>query len=73
MKTNAQPVQPDSKLLAQVCQLGHFSTRKAAVNAALSEYVKVLKRQQLLSLHGKISWEGDLKRLRKSRNINASR
>ena len=57
----------DDHLLNQVIQLGHFTTKKAAVNAALSEYVKLLKRKQLLELRGKVVWEGNLEELRLSR------
>jgi len=58
----------DDTLLAQVVQLGRFPTRKAAVNAALSEFVKLLKRRQLLELRGKVGWEADLDQLRASRH-----
>lgn len=46
-------IELDDQLIGQVLQLGHFSTRKAAVHAALAEFVKVLKRQQLLALVGR--------------------
>jgi len=54
-------------LLEQVCVLGRFSTKKAAVNTALAEYAKLLKRQQLLALRGQVEWQGDLDRLRANR------
>lgn len=57
----------DDELLEQVCTLGRFSTKKAAVNMALAEYAKLLKRRQLLSLRGEVEWEGDLDRLRAKR------
>jgi len=61
----------DDTLLNQVIQLGRFSTKKAAVNAALSEYAKLLKRRKLLELRGKVAWEGDLEQLRASRGGKA--
>jgi Arc/MetJ family transcription regulator len=61
-------IELDEHLLTQVQNLGHFATKKAAVNTALAEYAKLLKRRQLLELRGKVSWEGDLDRLRASRN-----
>ncbi|MCK7580678.1 MAG: type II toxin-antitoxin system VapB family antitoxin [Chromatiales bacterium] len=61
-------IELDDHLLTQVQDLGRFATKKAAVNTALAEYVKLLKRRQLLELRGKISWEGDLDRLRASRD-----
>jgi Arc/MetJ family transcription regulator len=61
----------DDTLLDQVVQLGRSPTKKAAVNAALSEYVKLLKRRQLLDLRGKVAWEGNLDQLRASRRGEA--
>lgn len=58
----------DDTLLAQVVQLGRFPTKKAAVNAALAEFVKLLKRRQLLELRGKVAWEANLDQLRGSRH-----
>lgn len=60
-------VEPDDQLLAQVLQLGQFPTKKAAIHAALEEFVKTLKRQQLLALRGKMNWQGDLEQMRVSR------
>lgn len=57
----------DKQLLEEVCRLGHFATKKAAVACALVEYAKILKRQQLLALRGKVKWEGDLQTLRRQR------
>jgi Arc/MetJ family transcription regulator len=62
----------DDESLAQALALGGFTTRKEAVNAALAEYVKVLKRRQLLQVRGKLSWEGDLDSLRATRGASAS-
>ena len=61
-------IELDDRLLTQVQHLGQFTTKKAAVNTALAEYVKLLKRRQLLELRGKIPWEGDLDQLRASRD-----
>lgn len=61
-------IELDEHLLTQVQHLGRFATKKAAVNTALAEYAKLLKRRQLLELRGKIQWEGDLDQLRASRN-----
>ncbi|CAN5431885.1 hypothetical protein BH10PSE19_BH10PSE19_08740 [soil metagenome] len=61
-------IELEDDLLEEVCKLGHFNTKKAAVNAALAEYAKLLKRQQLLLLQGKITWQGNLEQLRKQRS-----
>lgn len=54
----------DESLVAEVMRLGRYSTKKAAVNAALAEYVRVLTRRQLLELRGKMPWDGSLERMR---------
>ncbi len=64
MKTH---IEIDDIVLEQICKLGGFATKKAAVNTALAEYLKLLKRQQLLALRGKVEWQGDLDRLRRPR------
>lgn len=64
MKTH---IELNDELLEQVFQLGGFGTKKAAVNAALAEYVKLLQRRQLLEMRGKIRWEGDLSEMRADR------
>jgi Arc/MetJ family transcription regulator len=64
MKTH---IELDDELLEQVFQLGGFATKKAAVNAALAEYAKFLKRRELLAMRGEVRWEGDLAALRADR------
>ena len=64
MRTN---IELNDELLAQVQALGHFDTKKAAVHAALSDYLNTLKRQQLLALRGQMPWVGDLNALRGGR------
>jgi Arc/MetJ family transcription regulator len=61
----------DDTLLDQVIKLGRFPTKKAAVNAALSEYARVLKRRELLALRGKVAWDGNLEQLRALRGGEA--
>jgi len=60
----------DEALLDQVVELGHFPTKKAAIQAALVEFVKTLKRRQLLALRGQVPWQGDLDQLRSTRNTD---
>lgn len=62
----------DETLLQQVVQLGQFPTKRAAIQAALAEFVKTLKRRQLLALRGQLSWQGDLDQLRAPRQDDAS-
>ncbi len=65
MKTH---VEVDESVLIAVQTLGGFSTKKAAIQAALAEYLNTLKRQQLLALRGKVQWQGDLNSLRSTRH-----
>jgi Arc/MetJ family transcription regulator len=64
MKTH---IEVDDELLEEVIRLGAFGTKKAAINAALVELAKALKRRQLLALRGKVRWQGDLEQLRAAR------
>lgn len=64
MKTH---IELDDGLLEEVFRMGRFTTKKAAVNAALAEYAKLLKRRELLSMQGKVPWVGDLDALRADR------
>ena len=64
-------VELDDEVLDQVLALGGFPSKKAAVNAALVEYLHTLKRQQLLALRGQVQWQGDLVSLRQSRSDDA--
>lgn len=61
-------IELDDELLGDVFRLGGFTSKKAAVNTALAEYAKQLKRQELLRLRGKVRWEGDLTKLRSARS-----
>lgn len=60
-------IELDDTLIEQIIRLGRFGTKKAAVNAALEDYARRLKRDELLKLQGKILWRGDVKKLRASR------
>ena len=62
----------DEALVREIIRLGHFTTKKAAVNAALAEYARLLQRRQLLDLRGKINWEGDLDEMRRRPTLSAS-
>ncbi len=61
-------IELDDQLIDQAQGLSGLKTRKATVNAALAEYVKVLKQRRLLELHGKVEWTGDLDEMRASRD-----
>jgi Arc/MetJ family transcription regulator len=64
-------VEIDDALLEAARTLGGYATIKSAVNVALAEHVKQLKRQELLKLRGQLNWQGDLEQLRRLRDTNA--
>ncbi|MBS0366271.1 MAG: type II toxin-antitoxin system VapB family antitoxin [Proteobacteria bacterium] len=64
MKTH---IDIDEKLLKQVMELGGLTTKRAAVQAALTQYANLLARQGLLAMRGKVEWIGDLDQMRASR------
>ncbi len=59
MRTN---IVLNDSLVKQALKLSNIKTKKEVVEEALKNYVAYLKRKQLLSLKGKITWEGDLKK-----------
>ena len=61
-------IELDGDVIDQVMDLGQFSSKKAAVNAALVELAQSLKRRQLLALRGKVAWQGNLDELCSARN-----
>lgn len=61
MRTN---IEIDVQLIEQALQLSHLKTKKEVVHQALEQYVKRLKRLKILSLQGKVKWEGDLNEMR---------
>jgi Arc/MetJ family transcription regulator len=64
-------IEIDDVLLKEARTLGGYATIKSAVNVALAEHVKQLKRQELLKLRGQLNWQGDLEQLRGLRDTNA--
>ena len=61
----------DDRLLEEAQKLGHHRTKRETVNAALDEYIKRRKQQEILSLFGKIDYQDDYdyKRERKLKRI----
>jgi Arc/MetJ family transcription regulator len=65
-------IELDGDVMAQVMDLGQFTSKKAAVNTALAELAQSLKRKQLLALRGKVAWHGNLDELRSPRLSNST-
>ena len=64
MKTH---VDVDDGVLLEVMRMGKFSSKKTAINTALAEYLRKLKRLDLLAMRGNVPWVGDLDKLRADR------
>jgi Arc/MetJ family transcription regulator len=57
----------DDDLIKQGLKVTKLKTKKELVHYALKELIRRKKRKGLLELEGKVSWEGSLDRMRKSR------
>lgn len=64
MKTH---IDVDDSVLREVMRMGKFSSKKTAINTALAEYLRKLKRLDLLAMRGNVPWVGDLDALRADR------
>jgi len=49
----------DDRLIEEARKLGRHPTKKAAVTAALSEYIQRRKQQKILALFGTIEYDQD--------------
>jgi Arc/MetJ family transcription regulator len=49
----------DDQLINAAVKIGHHPSKKAAVTAALNEYIQHHKQQQILSLFGQIEYDPD--------------
>lgn len=61
MRTN---IEIDDKLLEEAIKWTGLKSKKETVNHALEELIKLEKRKKLLSLRGKVKWEGNLDEMR---------
>ena len=61
MRTN---IVIDDELMAEAMQLSGCKTKKETVEEGLKQLVRYKLRQSMLSLRGKIDWEGDLDEMR---------
>ena len=49
----------DDELIVEVLRIGHFKSKKDAVNTALAEYVQRHKQSEIMDLFGKIDIDFD--------------
>lgn len=62
MRTN---IELDDVLMKQAINLSKLKTKREVVEEALKNYVTALKKKELLKLKGRVSWEGNLKEMRR--------
>lgn len=60
-------IELDEKLVKEAMGLFGKKTKKELVNFALDELIRREKTKGILSLEGKVKWEGDLREMRKGR------
>ena len=61
MRTN---IDIDDKLLKEAMKISKVKSKKDLVNHALEELIRLNKRKKMLSLFGKVKWEGNLDEMR---------
>jgi hypothetical protein len=49
----------DDSLINKAVEVGHHQSKKAAVTAALNEYIKNHQQQEILSFFGQIEYDPD--------------
>jgi len=64
MRTN---IDIDDKLMKQAMKAANTATKKATVEAALRQIVKLKKQEGIRNLFGKVQWDGDLTAMREGR------
>ena len=62
MRTN---IDIDDKLMEEAMKISKLKSKKELVNHALEELIRLNKRKKMLSLFGKVRWEGNLDEMRK--------
>lgn len=61
MRTNIE-IQKD--ILTELERLGHVKSQRQAIEKAIGEFIKYVKRKRMSTLYGKVKWEGDLNDMR---------
>ena len=64
MKT-VTAIESRENLIKDIMRFGEIKTKREAMDKALENYARLLKFQEFRKLRGKISWEGDLMKMRK--------
>ena len=64
MRTN---IEIDDELMKEAQRLSGLKTKRAVIDAALRMFVRVKRQTDILSLPGKVRWEGNLDEMREGR------
>ena len=64
MRTN---IVIDDKLMGDALKATGLSTKKEAVELGLRTLIRLKKQEKIRKYRGKLSWEGDLSEMRKTR------
>jgi Arc/MetJ family transcription regulator len=70
MRTN---VVIDDELMDQAMKHSEQKTKRAVIEEALRTLIRVKSQEQVRSLRGKLSWEGDLDEMREGRSASVDR
>jgi Arc/MetJ family transcription regulator len=54
----------NEELVAEAMKLSKAATKQEVIDMALQNFVAYLKRRNMKTLFGKVSWEGDLGKIR---------
>ena len=66
MRTN---IEIDDELLQKALRISGLKTKRAVVEAGLRMLVRLKRQEDILSLVGKVHWEGNLDESRQSRDF----
>jgi Arc/MetJ family transcription regulator len=69
MRTN---IVIDDELIAEAMRLTGIRTKREVVDTALRTLVRLRRQRDVLTLEGKIVWEGDLEEMRQARYVAES-
>ncbi len=67
MKAKATNIVINEELIKDIRRFSELKTKREIIDRALGDHLNYLKRQKLRSLRGKITWEGDLMKMREGR------
>lgn len=67
MRTN---IDIDDKLMHEAMAATKLKSKKEVVHVALNELIRITKRKSILRFRGKAKWEGDLDKMRTTRQTD---